>query len=62
MRQTPKILSVLLAFSASGQLYAENVQGTIVNNNGKAIADATVKIMGTNNVYYQRTRFIYFRR
>ncbi|WP_448245441.1 TonB-dependent receptor [Thalassotalea agariperforans] len=50
MKKLPKIISVLLAISASGNLYAEQVQGTIVNGQGKIVAGATVKIMGTNKV------------
>ncbi|MBL4823090.1 MAG: TonB-dependent receptor [Colwellia sp.] len=50
MRKLSRIMSVLLAVSASGQIYAEQVQGTVTNNEGKKVAGATVKVMGTNNV------------
>lgn len=50
MRKLSRIMSALLAISASGQLYAEQIQGNVTNREGTAVADATVKIMGTNNV------------
>ena len=50
MRKLSRIMSALLAITASGHLYAEQVKGTVINNEGKAVADATVKVMGTNNV------------
>jgi iron complex outermembrane receptor protein len=50
MRKLSRIMSALLAISASGQLYAEQVQGTVINHEGKAVSGATVKVMGTNKV------------
>lgn len=50
MRKLSQIMSALLAISASGQLHAEQVQGTVTNKEGSAIAGATIKVMGTNNV------------
>jgi len=41
-------MSVLLAISASGKIYAEQVQGTVINNVGQVVVGATVKVMGTN--------------
>ncbi len=49
MRKLSKIMSVLLAVTASAQINAEQVKGTVTNNQGKAISGAMVKIMGTNN-------------
>ena len=49
MRKLSQIMSALLAITASGQLYAEQVQGSVINSAGKAVANATVKVMGTNN-------------
>ena len=42
-------MSALLAITASGQLSAEQVQGTVINNEGQVVIGATVKVMGTNN-------------
>ncbi len=50
MKKLSGIMSALLAISASGQLHAEQVQGTIVNKEGSVIAGAKVKVMGTDNV------------
>lgn len=50
MRKLSQIMSALLAISTSGQLHAEQVQGTVTNAEGSAIAGATVKVMGTNNI------------
>jgi iron complex outermembrane receptor protein len=50
MRKLSRIMSALLAITASSHLYAEQVKGTVINNEGKAVAGATVKVMGTNNV------------
>lgn len=50
MRKLSKIMSALLALSASNQLYAEQIQGTVINENGAAVVGATVKVMGTTNV------------
>ncbi|KGJ87159.1 TonB-dependent receptor [Colwellia psychrerythraea] len=50
MRKLSRIMSALLAISASGQLHAEQVQGIVTNKEGAAIAGATVKVMGTNNL------------
>jgi len=49
MRKLSKITSALLALSACTQLYAEQIQGTIINENGAAVVGATVKVMGTSN-------------
>lgn len=48
MKKLSRIMSALLAISASGQVYAEQVQGKVTTNNGEIIAGATVKVMGTN--------------
>ncbi|MDP2559580.1 TonB-dependent receptor [Psychrobium sp. 1_MG-2023] len=50
MRKLSPIMSALLAISASGHLYAEQVQGTVTNTQGAAVVGATVKVVGTNNV------------
>ncbi len=50
MKKLSGIMSALLAISASAQLHAAQVQGTIVNEKGSAIAGAKVKVMGTGNV------------
>jgi iron complex outermembrane receptor protein len=50
MRKLSKIMSALLALSVSNQLYAEQIQGTVINENGAAVVGATVKVMGTTNV------------
>ena len=42
MRKLSKIMSALLALSASNQLYAEQIQGTVINENGAAVVGATV--------------------
>ncbi|XPF92610.1 TonB-dependent receptor [Colwellia sp. RE-S-Sl-9] len=49
MKKLSKIISVLLAVSASAELNAEQIQGVIKNSQGQAVSGATVKIMGTNN-------------
>ena len=49
MRKLSKIMSALLALSASNQLYAEQIQGTVINENGAVVVGATVKVMGTSN-------------
>ncbi|GAA0817531.1 TonB-dependent receptor [Colwellia asteriadis] len=50
MKKLSRIMSALLAVTASGQLYAEQVQGTVTNHDGKAVVGATVEIAGTNKV------------
>ncbi|MCI2282771.1 TonB-dependent receptor [Colwellia sp. MSW7] len=49
MNNLSKIISLLLAVSASAELNAEQIQGIIKNNQGGSISGATVKIMGTNH-------------
>ncbi len=50
MRKLSRIMSALFAITASSHLYAEQVQGTVLNNEGHAVSGAAVKVMGTNNV------------
>ena len=50
MKKLSRIMSALLTISVSGQLYAEQVQGTVTNKEGTVVAGATIKVMGTNNV------------
>lgn len=50
MRKLSRIMSVLLAITASAQLHAEQVQGSVINKDGEGVTGATVKVMGTNNV------------
>ena len=49
MNKISQIISALLALSASSNLYAEQVQGTVTNAEGLAVVGATVKVMGTSN-------------
>lgn len=49
MRKLSQIMSTLLALSVSNQVYAEQIQGTVINENGTAVVGATVKVMGTSN-------------
>ncbi|MGB1263765.1 MAG: TonB-dependent receptor [Cognaticolwellia sp.] len=49
MRKLSRIMSALLAVTASSPLYAEQVQGTVVDQKGQAVSGAFVKVMGTNN-------------
>lgn len=53
------IISALLAISASGQSHAEQVQGTVTNQEGSAIAGATIKVMGMNNIAMTNERGLF---
>ena len=48
MKKLSRIMSALLAVTASSQLCAEQVQGTVVDQQGKIVVGANIKIMGTN--------------
>ncbi len=50
MKKVSRIMSALLAISASGQLYAEQVKGTVTTHEGQVVSGAIVKVMGTNNL------------
>ncbi|SFC72750.1 TonB-dependent receptor [Pseudoalteromonas denitrificans] len=48
MKKLSRIMSALLAMSASSPAFAEQVQGKVTTNDGEIIAGAAVKVVGTN--------------